>query len=259
MSISDIVTPSHRQALCRWGFQTIAACHCISHSTAIVAISYFDRFLGSSSSAANRALSDLRELQLAFVACLVIALKAHSGLNVECDFVSNVVCRNTYDSEEIMSMEVQVLQSLSWKLNGPTAHDFIDYFVDATPHLEGSHKRSIKHLSKALVEISFDEYDVAIQYPSEVAFTAISYSLDYAGLHSLNCLPFLKMIAGFDPVNDLQLTSRLGSLNQVMVVLVHELLTENDHGALDLDVQRQNYVDAFSSVNSPISTARELL
>ena len=252
MSTSNTITPSERKALCNWGFQTIAACNGVNRSTAIVAISYFDRFLSFSSSAVNRAWEDLQDVQLAFVACLVIALKIHSGLNVECDFVSSAVCKNTYSSEEITYMEIQVLRSLSWKLNGPTPHDFIDYFVDIIPHLEVNQKETINHLSKALVEISISEYDVAIQHPSEVAFVAISCSLDYAGVDSVNCIPFLRMISGLDPSRDLQLRS----LHQVMVSLVRELLSGSDHDALD--EQQQNDMDSVLSADSPVSATREL-
>ena len=115
-SIHNVVdfSSSDRQALCDWGFKTIAACNGISRTTAAVAISYFDRFLGSSTMSAQRALSDIPRIQLAFVACLIISLKVKGGLSVESEFVSDTVCRNMYTAQEINDMEIEVLQALEW-------------------------------------------------------------------------------------------------------------------------------------------------
>jgi hypothetical protein len=38
-----------------------------------------------------------------------------------------------YDANEIIAMELNVLQALKWKLNGPTPHDFIDYYLELVP------------------------------------------------------------------------------------------------------------------------------
>ncbi|KAL3805171.1 hypothetical protein ACHAWO_000706 [Cyclotella atomus] len=54
--------------------------------------SYFDLFMGSNSRSAELARADIGTAQLAFVTCLVIALKACSRFNVESEFVSNAIC-----------------------------------------------------------------------------------------------------------------------------------------------------------------------
>lgn len=257
MSTTSIVTPSHREALCNWGYQTIAACNGISRSTCVTAILYFDRFLSSSSPAVTGALSDPCEFQLAFVTCLVIALKVHPGFIVETDFVSNVVCKNMYHSEEINCMEIEVLRALSWKINGPTAHDFIEYFLEIIPNLEADEKERVIFFSKGLVEFAVTKYAVGIRRPSEVAFTAISYAFQYAGLGSADCLSFLKTLSGLDPLNDPQLASFYGTTN----TLILEWISENEHDALDNGHQNDTNSDASSenwSESSPISMARGL-
>ena len=138
---NHIFSSSNRQALCEWGFHTITAFSGIRRTTVVVAISYFDRFLGSSTPSANRVLSNINHIQLAFVACLVVALKVKAGLNVDTEFVSRVVCRNGYSAQEINDMEIEVLQALRWKLNGPTAHDFIDYFFEDMPYFDEDGER----------------------------------------------------------------------------------------------------------------------
>ena len=239
MSTTHIVTPSHREALCRWGYHTVAVSVGITPSTCVTTISYFDRFLSSSSPAARRALSDHREFQLAFVACLVIAVKAHAEFMAEPEYVSKVVCVNQYTSAEINCMEREVLQALSWRLTGPTAHDFIDYFLEETPYLDGNEKTRVLYFSKGLVEFAMTRYAVAIRRPSELAFTAMSCGVQCAGLGSFDCLPSLMMVSGLDPSND----PELASLYQMMTGLFREWVASVEHLVLN---QQQN--DAISVV-----------
>eukprot|EP00956_Cyclotella_meneghiniana_P001737 scaffold1909_cov51-Cyclotella_meneghiniana.AAC.4 len=198
LSRTQDIGPSHREALCKWGYQTIAACQGVSKSTAVVAFGYFDRFLSSNTPAAIRALDDVTECQLAFVTCLVIALKIHSGFNVETVFVSNVITKNSYDAEEIDDMELDILHSLGWKLNGPTPHDFIDYFLEVMPGVDGTCLDLAKQLSKALVEAAVMRYTTVLHYPSEVAFASLFYALHHVDVLLMNNLSFLHMILGLD-------------------------------------------------------------
>lgn len=244
---------SDRQALCNWGYQTIKACNVdISRSTVLIAISYFDRFLSDSASTDNGILSDLPRIQLAFVTCLVIALKVNSGFNVESNFVSNVVCRNMYDAQELIDMEIEILRVLSFKLSGPTAHDFIDYFLEATQCLEGVQQAFVVQFSKALVDLAATKYKLAIQLPSELALAAICCALEYAGLTSVNSLSFLQTISGLR-LND----TKLRSMFKTMIrLVVHELVPEMEREAI-MERQRNDGSDSVSSESSPVC-ARDL-
>ncbi|KAL3803391.1 hypothetical protein HJC23_009355 [Cyclotella cryptica] len=197
-----MVYPSDRQALCNWGYRTIAACPGVERSTVAVAILYFDRFLSTSNPIAKWALNDRRELQLAFVACLVIALKVHSGLNVELDFVSRVICNDMYDTEEIIMMEREVLEGLEWRLNGPIPHDFIDRFLCLLPPNDSINFEFLSHFSKSLVEHALTVYSVALTSPSSIAFSSIFCSLQYmdtlSPLTNLSILQFLEVVMGLD-------------------------------------------------------------
>ena len=225
MSTTHVVTPIHREALCHRGYYTIATYVGITPSTCATAISYFDRFLSSSSPTARRALLDLHELQLAFIVCLVIAVKSHAEFKVEPDYVSNVFCGNVYTPAEINCMEREILQALSWRLTGPTAHDFIEYFLEMTAHLEGDERTRVFYFSKGLVDFAMPKYNVAIRRPSELAFTVISCAVQYVGLGSLECLPSLQMVSGFDLLNDPELVS----LYQTMTGLIREWIASVEH------------------------------
>ena len=247
------VTPSDREALCNWGYQAIAACDGASRSTVVVAISYFDRFLSSRIPMANRALSETHYFQLTFVTSLVIALKVHAGFNVEHDFVSSVICRNNYETEEITCMEIQILQALTWKTSGPTAHDFIDYFLEVTPDIGGSYKDFVKRFSKALVELAMIRYNVALQCPSVIAFTAIrcTFHLNSSELVSSNSLSFLEAISGVgNPWDDRVLVSLFGT----MFGLVEEVLFLNENR--DAAYPQQDDIHSVSTESSPVDVIR---
>eukprot|EP00956_Cyclotella_meneghiniana_P028924 scaffold68721_cov21-Cyclotella_meneghiniana.AAC.2 len=218
LSRTQVIGPSHRHALCQWGYETIAACNGVSRSTAVAAITYFDRFLSSNTPAAERALNDVVICQLAFVTSLVIALKIHPGFTIESDFVSGVITRNAYGADEINSMELEILQSLSWKLNGPTPHDFIGYFLEVMPGVSGACLERIRSLSKTLVELAVSRYDTVMYLPSEIAFASIFCAVYHLELQLLaNGLRFLQMISGVEVRED-----HMISLLQTMICLSRE-------------------------------------
>eukprot|EP00956_Cyclotella_meneghiniana_P003478 scaffold4229_cov38-Cyclotella_meneghiniana.AAC.7 len=213
---TQVIDPSHRQELCDWGYKTVEACNGVNPSTAVVAIGYFDRFLSSDSPAARRALNDVVECQLAFVTCLVIALKIHPGFNVESDFVAEVITNNAYDAKEINDMELEILVALGWKLNGPTPHDFIDYFLEVMPHMNGTSMELIRVLSERLVELAVTQYTTVMYFPSEIAFASICCVMHHVKYVLLaDSLMFLQTITGLEFRDD-----NLRSLFQTMICLV---------------------------------------
>ncbi|KAL7518268.1 hypothetical protein ACHAWX_003115 [Stephanocyclus meneghinianus] len=232
-SQNTIVSASDRQALCNWGYKTIAACHCVDRSAAVVAFSYFDRFMSTSHPSAQRALVCIHDCQLAFVACLVIALKVHSGFNVESDFVSSVVCSNMYEAEEIIEMEKQVLQALQWRVTGPTPHDFIDRFLEVVQPIEAVHLEFLTHFSKALAEFSLTKYSIALYAPSRIAYSSILCALEYldsmSSIDSLSFRHYLEMVSGLN-ANDL----KVRDLCKTMISLMEPSFSYHDESAAQL-------------------------
>eukprot|EP00956_Cyclotella_meneghiniana_P032684 scaffold90767_cov63-Cyclotella_meneghiniana.AAC.8 len=209
-----IVGPCDRQALCQWGYDLIATYNFVSRSTAVVAFGYFDRFMSSDTITSNRALNDIVECQLAFVTCLVIALKIHSGFNVDSNFVANEITRDMYEVKEINRMELNVLQSLGWKLNGPTPHDFIDYFMEVMPDVDGM--EFVKKLSKALVELAITRYTTVIHYPSKIAFASLCCTMHHVDASLMNSLPLLEIVLEPLDLRDDRFRSLIKSMNRLI-------------------------------------------
>jgi hypothetical protein len=252
MSHTKAVCPSDRLALCNWGYQVIAASNGVSRLTAVIAFSYFDRFLSTPTRVAHCVLEDIGLCQLAFVASLVIALKIHSGFNVEPDFVSNVMCNEMYDAEQINKMELAILQALEWRVNGPTPHDFIDGFLAIVPWIKAPHLDFLTRVSKAIAELAVSRYSVALHQPSAIAFVSI-----YCALQTLEAATFTS-IDSVSIVNYLQIVSGLSfddpairSLFNTMVCLSSEFsYSESSNVA---DAVEANEARSVSSTTSPNS------
>ena len=170
-----------------------------------IGMSYLDRFMATSSERAQVALSSRYEYQLAMVACMVIALKNRGGVKLGSDLVADVMCQNMYTSDELDVMEMEVLQALSWRLNGPSPHEFIDAIVGLLPasSVEGGADyalslRLLLKYSKLHVEAAVIEYDLAIHLSSNLAYAAILTLLSNRsvldGFHSTDLINWMSNI-----------------------------------------------------------------
>ena len=109
-------------------------------------------------------------------------------------------------------MELEILKSLGWKLNGPTPHDFIDYYVEVMPGVDGTCLKVAKRLSKALVEVAVMRYTTVLHYPSKIAFASLCCAMHHVDVSLMNNLSFLPMISGLN-FRDERLRSLFKSMN----------------------------------------------
>jgi hypothetical protein len=140
--------------------------------------------MATSSPRAKAALTTRHEYQLATVACTVIAIKNRGGIkHLGSDFVSDIVCHGLYTSDELDGMEMEVLQALSWRLNGPSPHELIDALVGLLPTSSSDDAEDesssilLSKYSKMQVDAAVLEYDLALQSSQALAYSAILTSL----------------------------------------------------------------------------------
>ena len=199
-----VLTHHERRQVCQWGFNLVEACG-VDRYIAVVAITYFDRFLSSRGSESVRlCLISHREFQLAFIvsqhvnndvydsifrlgishhawmlfssqACLVISLKARQGLNMTPAHVVEMVCKGMYTKEEIIEMELEVLRKLGWRLSGPTPQDFLQCYFELLPSsadkdaAEFVFEDAVAKADMAMLDSSF-----AFELPSMVALASLA-------------------------------------------------------------------------------------
>lgn len=190
------VTIEEREAMCRWAYEIVDACQ-VDRAIACIGITYFDRFMCTSSMRAKSALISRREFQMAFISCLILALKYHTYLAVDADIIS----QRLYNQQEIYETEKEILCALNWRMNGPSPHDFIHYFLLLLP----STKLSIPNLIPSLTEIAevqseiaMLDYAMALQPPSHVAISSVLAALKHMStemFHPIDRLAFLETLA----------------------------------------------------------------
>ena len=184
-SSSATITAADRRALCSWSYEIIESLLNINREVACIGISYLDRFMATSSPRAKAALTMRHEYQLATVACTFIAIKNRGGVKLGSDFVANEICHGLYTSDEIDVMEMEVMQALTWKLNGPSPHEFIDALLGLLP-ASSEDGSSVNNASSSLllskhaknqVEAAVLDYDLALQSSLSLAYASILTSL----------------------------------------------------------------------------------
>ena len=177
-----IITPDDRRAMCSWSYQIVDSCS-VDRSVAVIGMSYLDRFMSTSSPGAAAALASRREYQLAVVSCLVIALKCRGGIKVGTGFVADDVCQSLYGADELEAMEMEVLRALTWRLSGPSPHDFVDAIVGLLPPSSSTSSSSYSGASSlvlsatAHVEAAVLDRTMAAQPSSSLAYAALLTSL----------------------------------------------------------------------------------
>eukprot|EP00956_Cyclotella_meneghiniana_P006118 scaffold7977_cov77-Cyclotella_meneghiniana.AAC.1 len=169
------VTAEERAWLCQWGFDILDACE-INRTIAVIAIGYFDRYLSNRGlECVEVCLSNQRDFQLAFITCLVIALKGRGSMEVRPTFVAETMCEDMYSPSEIMNMELQILRTLGWYLNGPTPRDFLEHFMELLP-TDANTETASDFLKAAIrkAEASVLDYELALEAPSSLAVASIT-------------------------------------------------------------------------------------
>jgi hypothetical protein len=84
-----------------------------------------------------------------------------------------------YSAKEVNTMEMLILQALGWKLNKPIPHDFINYYIEIVPSIEGINHEFLTRFSEGLVELALTKYSFGLYYPSELALASIFCALHY--------------------------------------------------------------------------------
>ena len=177
---------AHRSRVCRWIFDTIS-CARLSRETAVVAISYLDRFLScscsssSSSPRAKKALMDRKEYQLVAMTCLYLAIKIHEPKMMDAETISSL-SRGVHTGQDILARERELLTSLRCKVNDVTPLHFTSRMLNLLPQdLPESRKKALHELCEASLQeqilLAIEDYGFVIVRRSSIAIAAMINSL----------------------------------------------------------------------------------
>jgi len=173
--------PHHVDKWCRskmieWCFQVIDFIE-FSRETVVIAITYLDRFMSSGSPRARQVLQDRKEFQLATMTAFYVAVKLHEPKLIDISLLTEL-SRGSYTEQDFKQMEMDLLSSLSWRLNGPTAITFLEHYIVLLP-LEMYHIPidAVLESARYQIELSLNDYALVGMPPSKVAVAAIVQSI----------------------------------------------------------------------------------
>lgn len=177
-----------REKMVEWCYQVTDFAK-FSRHTVSIGMSYLDRFMCTSHPTAVKALHSKKQYQLAAMTCLYIAIKLFEPVAFDTALLSEI-SHGSYDEEDIEQMECDILQGLGWRMNGPTAHDEVNYLIMLLPNEARMGNDTIASalldFSRYQAELAVTDYELAMEKPSVIALAAILNSSEGIGAKLLS-------------------------------------------------------------------------
>eukprot|EP00339_Tiarina_fusa_P014166 CAMPEP_0117069910 /NCGR_PEP_ID=MMETSP0472-20121206/49063_1 /TAXON_ID=693140 ORGANISM="Tiarina fusus, Strain LIS" /NCGR_SAMPLE_ID=MMETSP0472 /ASSEMBLY_ACC=CAM_ASM_000603 /LENGTH=414 /DNA_ID=CAMNT_0004792697 /DNA_START=90 /DNA_END=1334 /DNA_ORIENTATION=+ len=171
-----------RSAMMKWCYQVADACS-YDRETVSIAMSCLDRFLGSSSTSSTTTttttttmdgdhhhhydssppskkdsiLYDRNRFQLAAMTALYMAIKVHERRPMDSRLMSSL-SHYSHSPKDIEAMERDMLQTIGWRVNPPTAQSFVRSMVPLLP--DYYHTMMDEAERETIVELTFLQLDV---------------------------------------------------------------------------------------------------
>ncbi|ESQ41084.1 hypothetical protein EUTSA_v10013593mg [Eutrema salsugineum] len=158
------IDPGMRRILIDWLVE-VSEDYKLVPDTFYLTVNLIDRFLSSSCIQRHR-------LQLLGVTCMLIASKYEELCAPPVEEFCFITA-NTYTRTEVLSMEIQVLNSVHFKLSVPTTKTFLRRFIRAAQASYKAPLVELEFLANYLAELTLVEYTFLRFLPSLVAASAV--------------------------------------------------------------------------------------
>mmetsp|Transcript_11283 Transcript_11283/g.16583 ORF Transcript_11283/g.16583 Transcript_11283/m.16583 type:complete len:323 (+) Transcript_11283:187-1155(+) len=156
-----------------------------------VAVRYLDCYLSCSPTEVDR-----RHFQGIVIACLYTAMEIHTNHHIElsCSFISTItqpkspptklapafmarITQGAYTPEQIVKLQLELMNTLQWRLNPPTARTFLQYYLCLVPSILMTSSWEDEERRLLLEEAAQQQMDLAEQDYQFVCCTASSIAL----------------------------------------------------------------------------------
>lgn len=172
-----------RVKMVEWCYQITDYCK-FRRETVAICFSYLDRFLASPSPRATEAIQSRKVYQLAAMTTLYIATKLFEPMTMDTVLLSTL-SQGVYSEREITDMEREILQALGWKMNGPTARDFISHMLALLPksayYYDESTLITLLDFSKFQADLAVSDYELSLEKTFTVAIASLLNSMEGIG------------------------------------------------------------------------------
>uniref|UniRef100_A0A7S4JQT0 Cyclin-like domain-containing protein n=1 Tax=Odontella aurita TaxID=265563 RepID=A0A7S4JQT0_9STRA len=172
---TDAVDASCRAKMIEWLFSIVDYCG-FDRDTVSVAASLSDQFLSRQTVDAREALSDRSQFQLVFITALHIAVKTREPMQMDGTLLSKL-SRGKYSVHDFITCERQLLSGVNWRVNCPTAMEFVHELLSLLPK-NGIRRANVeKHVVECagrMLQLAIGCCDCIATKPSDVALAAVS-------------------------------------------------------------------------------------
>lgn len=161
-----------RQKIAKWCMNITEACRC-SNEIAAVIMSCLDRFVSTENG--KMILLDRCQYQLAALTALYSSVKMHCPLALAPATIAKL-SRGEYEEKDIESMERRMLDALKWRVNPPTAMDFVRIYLDLSIVWEGLDLRKREDILELVcnqINFSILNFEISTSKASDVAIAAL--------------------------------------------------------------------------------------
>ncbi len=171
--------------------------------TVSIAMNYLDRFLCTGCPRSEQVMNSRREYQLASMTTLFMAIKINEPVSVDINLMTEL-SKGVYKPSDFKKMETDILFSLNWYVNGPTAHSFAVHLLtlmqqtqdqrlsmsDSSPCINYD---ELLQLAAYKIELAVGEYKLMTQSPSVIATAAIWSCIEDLNESSSNLAAFQQI------------------------------------------------------------------
>ena len=194
---SEPVDDTCRLKMVDWLYAIVDTCQ-LRRSAVPIAMTYVDRLLSNpltydpNNSSLHDILQDRNRYQLVVMTCLYTAVKLHEQQIISPELLSKLSL-GRYSIQDIEEEELNILTLLGWKVNGPTALDFVDHILamdDASSNditdVDESAKDTIgiiASIARMQAELSVADQSLASVPYSTVAVACIRNAMDEINYH----------------------------------------------------------------------------
>ena len=187
---------SSRSKMAQWSYQ-LTDMTSLSRLAVSRSMNYLDRYLvaaattlqqQSNTNASNNnnthpnPIKDKRYYQLLSMTCLYISIKLYEPLSMDASLLSEISA-GCYTTKEILDMESNILNTLSWKVNGVTSQEYVSLMLGLLDPTKFDYDMdivgSLLDVSKYQCELSTLDYDLSTQYDcGTIALASILNSME---------------------------------------------------------------------------------
>ena len=197
-TISDATKLDHissRSKMAQWSYQ-LTDMTSLSRLAVSRSMNYLDRYLvvattttqqqqsnaNNNNNTQPNPIKDKRYYQLLSMTCLYISIKLYEPLSMDASLLSEISA-GCYTTKEILDMESNILNTLSWKVNGVTSQEYVSLMLGLLDPTKFDYDMdivgSLLDVSKYQCELSTLDYDLSTQYDcSTIALASILNSME---------------------------------------------------------------------------------